>query len=73
VHDNTISGAVVNLAVDGLNGGRVETNTMRGARGSRVLNCARPADYTAGHFFNLSSLQRGFIIRTYDAGTVCQP
>jgi hypothetical protein len=31
------------------------------------------ADYTAGHFFNLSSLQRGFVNRTFDPGTGCRP
>ena len=73
VHDNRSTGAVVNLAVDGLNGGRVENNSMSGAQGDRVLNCKVSADYTAGHFFNMSSLQRGFVYRTFDAGSTCEP
>ena len=73
VHDNTSTGAVVNLAVDGLDGGIVENNSMRGAQGGRVLNCGFSADYTAGHFMNLSSLQRGFVYRTFDAGSTCPP
>jgi len=73
VHDNHALGAVVNLAVDGLNGGRVENNTASGAQGDRVLNCNLSADYTAGHVVNLSSLQRGFLNRTFDAGSFCQP
>src|SRR5262249_52201940 len=56
VHDNLANGAVVNLAVDGLNGGSVERNMMRGAQGTRVLNCSVSADYTAGHFFAVRSL-----------------
>jgi hypothetical protein len=73
VHDNHLTGAVVNLAVDGLNGGRVENNFMSGAQGNRVLNCRTSADYTAGHVVNLSALQRGFIGRTFDVGAICQP
>jgi len=73
VHDNVALGAVVNLAVDGLNGGSVQNNITRGAQGTRVLNCALSADYTAGHFFNLSSLQPGYVNRTFDIGATCQP
>src|SRR5205814_1667443 len=61
VHDNAITGAVVNLAVDGLNGGRVERNVTSGAQGDRVLNCGAAANYTAGHFFNLSSIEPGYV------------
>ena len=47
VHDNSSTGAVVNLAVDGLNGGSVRNNSMSNARGNRVLNCpGSTADYT---------------------------
>jgi hypothetical protein len=73
VHDNHLTGAAVNLAVDGLNGGRVENNVMSGAQGDRVLNCPMSADYTAGHVVNLSNLQRGFVGRTFDVGAICQP
>lgn len=73
LHDNTAIGAVVNLAVDGLNGGIVEHNVMRLAQGDRVMNCTLSADYTAGHFFDLRSLEPGYVNRTYDAGTTCAP
>jgi hypothetical protein len=71
VHNNSATGAVVNLAVDGLNGGIVEHNVVHSARGNRVINCSSPVDYTAGHFFNLSSLQPGYVNRTYDYGGGC--
>ena len=71
VHDNRATGAVVNLAIDGLNGGSVQNNVMSGARGTRVMNCpGRAADYTAGHTVNVS-LQAGFVVRTFDAAGPC--
>jgi len=73
VHNNKSIGAVVNLAVDGVNGGRVENNSASGPRGDRVLNCKLSANYTAGHFFNMSSLQPGYVNRTFDTGATCQP
>lgn len=73
VHDNVATGAVVNLAVDGLNGGTVQNNTMSLPQGTRVLNCAVSANYTAGHFFDLRSLQPGYVNRTYDVGAPCLP
>ena len=72
VYDNHATGAVVNFAVDGLNGGAVENNTMRFAQGDRVLNCDVAADYTVGHVVDVARLQPGFVVRTYDAGTECQ-
>jgi len=70
VHDNTIRGAVVNLLVDGLNGGTVERNTMSGAQGTRVMNCLEPADYAVAHVINVR-LQSGFQIRPADFGMPC--
>jgi len=73
VHDNTATGAVVNFAVDGLTGGTVRGNTMRGAQGSRLPNCrAAAADYTAGHAIG-ASLQSGYVARIFDAGIACAP
>jgi len=72
VHDNTSFGAVVNFAVDGLNGGSIRNNTMRGAQGSRLPNCPGPAaDYTVGHAINVGPLQPGFVGRIFDAGLPC--
>jgi hypothetical protein len=72
VHGNTSMGAVVNLAVDGLNGGAVEDNVMGFPGGDRVMNCNRAENYTVGHAINVSHLQAGYVVRTYDAGSRCQ-
>jgi len=74
VYRNTIAGAVVNLAIDGLNGGSVHDNIMNGARGTRLINCSGPsADYVVGHEINVSPLQTGYVVRILDAGTPCDP
>jgi hypothetical protein len=65
VHNNSSTGAVVNLAVDGLDGGTVINNSYSGAQGDRVLNCTLSADFTAGHFTN-STIQGGYTPRVYD-------
>jgi len=49
VYNNTATGAVHNLAVDGVSNGNVHDNTMSGAQGSRGLRCSQPFDYTAAH------------------------
>jgi hypothetical protein len=72
VHDNYASGAVVSFAVDGLNGGSVHDNAMSWSQGSRVMDCHTRSDYTVGHAINVSPLQPGYVVRTYDAGTTCQ-
>lgn len=70
VANNTMTGAVVNLVVDGLNGGAVERNTMRNPQGTRALNCATAADYVVTHVIDVR-LQSGFIVRSTDFGTPC--
>lgn len=72
VYRNVASGAVVNFAVDGLNGGSIRNNTMSWSQGDRVLDCHLSADYTVGHAIDVSRLQPGYVVRTYDAGTTCQ-
>jgi len=73
VYNNRSRGAVVNLAIDGLNGGSVHDNTVSGARGDRVLNCPHSgADYTVGHVINVSPLQTGYVVRIFDVGSNCQ-
>jgi hypothetical protein len=73
VYNNRIAGAVVNLAIDGLNGGSVRDNTTSGAQGDRVLNCpGARADYTLGHAINVDPLQSGFVVRIFDFGSNCQ-
>jgi hypothetical protein len=72
VANNVSVGAVVNLAVDGLNGGSIRDNILRGAQGTRLLNCQGPAvDYTVGHAIGVG-LQNGYLGRTYDHGAGCQ-
>lgn len=73
VHHNTVTGAVVNLAIDGLNGGVVENNRTSGAQGGRVLNCAgRSTNYSIGHAVDVRGLQSGYVVRTFDFGGTCQ-
>ena len=73
VYNNSSTGAVVNLAVDGLNGGSVRNNSMSGARGNRALNCPGvSADYTVGHVINVAPLQSGYVVRIFDVGSNCQ-
>ena len=72
VHDNVTLGAVVNFAVDGLNGGSIRNNIMQGAQGSRLVNCPGPAaDYTVGHAINVGPLQTGYAVRVFDQATAC--
>lgn len=71
VYDNTSTGAVVNLAVDGLNGGSVQNNRVSFAQGNRVMNCVTSADYAVGHMLN-ARVQSGFVIRFFDFGSDCR-
>ncbi len=73
VYNNSSTGAVVNLAVDGLNGGSVWNNSMSGSQGDRVPNCpGARADYTVGHVINVAPLQSGYVVRIFDVGSKCQ-
>jgi hypothetical protein len=58
---NSATGAVVNLAVDGVNGGEVQGNSMSGAAGSwGYSNCRTANNYTVVHV-NGVSLQPGWV------------
>lgn len=73
VRHNTVAGAVVNLAIDGLNGGSVRDNVVGAAQGSRVMGCpSGSAPYTVGHAINVAPLQSGYTVRVYDPGSACQ-
>jgi hypothetical protein len=73
VYNNTATGAVVNLAVDGLKGGRVYDNSMSGAQGTRVLNCpGASVDYAVGHVDDSARIQRGYVVRDFDFGSTCR-
>lgn len=61
---NSSTGAVVNLAIDGIDAGSVQSNSWSGAGGTRGFNCDIAADYTAGHF-GASSIQNGYACRIY--------
>lgn len=64
---NTISGAVINLAVDGVDGGTVTNNVTSNARGTRgYLFCnGQPADeFIAAHNGPGLTLQSGWVTRT---------
>lgn len=72
VADNEIEGAVVNLAVDGIERGRVWGNRMSGAQGHRGPGvCPLSAEYTAGDYGE-ALLQDGAIGRVYHNG-ICLP
>jgi hypothetical protein len=47
---NTISGAVVNLAIDGISTGSVVNNSMSSPQGSAGYNCSTSANYTIAHY-----------------------
>ncbi|HEX5473653.1 MAG TPA: hypothetical protein VFX12_03240 [Vicinamibacterales bacterium] len=70
VYFNSSSGAVVNLAIDGIDWGSVQSNTWSGANGTRGFNCTLSGDYTAGHFGS-ASIQGGYVCRIYHAPS-CQ-
>ncbi len=70
---NSSTGAVANLAIDGIGGGSVQANTFSGARGIRGYpNCNRSADYTAAHFGG-AIYQTGSVCRYYDVGACMNP
>lgn len=71
LHDNTVTGAVVNLAVDGLNGGSVRDNAPSFPQGTRVMNCPGAVNYALGHVINVAPLQAGYTVRIFDAGAPC--
>ncbi|MBI4348035.1 MAG: right-handed parallel beta-helix repeat-containing protein [Elusimicrobia bacterium] len=51
VTENTIRGAVVNLAIDGIAKGRVAGNTFVDPQGTQMMgSCRKGANYTAAHF-----------------------
>lgn len=72
VRFNTATGAVVNLAVDGVTSGQVKENTLSNNRGSVGLPCGSSENYTAGHWGS-TDLGPGYVCRAYDAGCACVP
>lgn len=72
VEYNSISGAVVNLAVDGIDAGTLVGNSTSNARGSRGFNCNIPANYTIGHY-GWASLQPAWDGERYYHDGGCVP
>lgn len=71
VHDNTVNGAVINLVVDGVNGGTIERNRLSQPQGSRVMNCLESANYLVAHVINVR-LQSGYRVLPVDFVAGCQ-
>jgi len=74
VVSNTTDGAVVNLLVDGIDGGTVNMNTYSNARGTRgLVGCPLSADYTVSSAeIGAAMVQPGWIHRFYHQGVPCQ-
>jgi hypothetical protein len=69
VANNSISGGVVGLAVDGVDDGAVSGNSIGSPSGDDGFgSCTIADDYTAAHFGN-ASLQGGHSCRYYDNGS----
>lgn len=68
VRDNSSNGAVVNVAVDGIQAGAVYSNAATNAQGNDGWGgCTLAADYTAGDFGS-AYVAPGYIWRTYHGG-----
>jgi hypothetical protein len=64
--NNSVSGAMINLAVDGILAGTITNNSLSNPQGSRGFNgCTVVANYTAGHFGS-ASLDGGFTPLVFD-------
>jgi hypothetical protein len=73
IRNNTISGAVVNLLIDGIQAGSIVNNTMSNHQGSYLLPCGSSADFTAGHFGS-ATLSGGWTCWVYDGcGCATEP
>lgn len=67
VSNNNVSGAVVNVAVDGSNGITVVGNTIGAAQGTPLCGLGGPTPYAVNSAHTLSStLQAGWVGRSYD-------
>lgn len=65
VRNNTITGAVVNLAVDGISSGYIGDNVASGNQGDRGFNCAGfSANITAIHFGS-ATINQSYIPKHY--------
>jgi parallel beta-helix repeat protein len=67
VRNNNIQGAVVNLAIDGIQSGLITGNTMSGHQGNDGWGCSLTYNYTAGDYGS-ASLQSGWVPLVYHFG-----
>ena len=56
---NTVNGAVVNLAIEGVGGGYIMNNSLSNNQGTWGFNCSTSVDYTA-HFYGNATIQSGW-------------
>jgi hypothetical protein len=69
---NTITGAVINLAIDGISSGEVTGNTLSGAQGSNGFgSCTYSSNYIAAHYGS-ANIQPGADPWWFDSET-CGP
>lgn len=68
VRNNTIAGAVVNLAIDGIDSGYISDNATSGHQGDRGFNCPGfSAEATAIHFGS-ATINQPYISKHYHGG-----
>jgi len=68
VRNNTIAGAVVNLAIDGIDSGYISDNVTSGHQGDRAFNCPGfSAEATAIHFGS-ATINQTYIPKHYHGG-----
>jgi hypothetical protein len=60
VQNNAMSGAVHNLAVDGISSGSVQGNTMSNSQGTQGFRCTQPLSFTAAHSGS-ATIQAGYV------------
>lgn len=69
VENNTVSGAVVNIAVVGISGGRIQNNQLSNPQGTTGFGCALPArNFTAWWFGAAVLLPPDWVPRWYYDG-----
>ena len=69
---NTITGAVVNLAVDGISAGTVQNNSPSSPQGTAGFFCGYGANYSAQDYGS-ASLQGGWGATIHYNGSSCTP
>jgi hypothetical protein len=71
VFSNTVTGAVANIAVDGISAGLITDNGSTGAQGTwGYPNCSIATNYAAGHFAG-ATIDSGFLSLVFDLDGPC--